>query len=42
MSIPEAMWMTVATLTTVGFGDVVPTSCDLPTTAGTVPHLVAV
>lgn len=25
-SIPEAMWMTVATLTTTGLGDVVPTS----------------
>ena len=23
-SIPEAMWMTLATLTTVGFGDIVP------------------
>ena len=25
-SIPEAMWVTLATLTTVGFGDVVPYS----------------
>jgi voltage-gated potassium channel Kch len=25
-SIPEAMWMTIATLATVGLGDVVPTS----------------
>jgi ABC-type antimicrobial peptide transport system permease subunit len=25
-SIPEAMWLTIATLTTVGLGDVVPTT----------------